>query len=153
MAGFLAEERSYFAELEKISAIKSTLQKNDLIPGVIINELLGPFYWLLDSQLQLLIDLESMNTRRPPEQQWGQPFLSWEDAAAAWYPEIIRQEKRKKEVLKTWIAKSETFHLNVTDQLKECIAFLPLPHIRLQQYLQFLDVRVLSIPLIKELDC
>lgn len=138
---FLATERSYYTEIQKVAIVKGKLDQNDKLRGsTVLRDVFGPLSRLIESQLQLLYDLELVNSRRLSEQDWARPFYAWESKASQCYIALAAQEDRRRAVLihaKTWEARHDA---DLALNLEAGIQFLQLPYLRLQKYHEFLKV-------------
>lgn len=136
---FLTTERAYYRKIRKVASVQRKLN-DEFQSSAVVLDAFGPLSRLLESHLQLLYDLEVVNSRRPLEQDWGRPFISWESKASQCYIALATEEDRGRAVLidaKTREGRNDT---DLVSNLEAGIQFLHLSYLRLQQYHEFLKV-------------
>lgn len=86
-------ERKYVQDLENLHDLKKTLEVKGVIPGDVIHQIFLNINAILDFQRRFLIRVETTNSMPPNTQQWGGPFVTFEDAFDIYTPFIANQRK------------------------------------------------------------
>lgn len=86
-------ERKYVQDLENLHDLKKTLEERGLIPGDVIYNIFLNINAILDFQRRFLIRVETTNSMPQARQEWGAPFVFYEDAFTIYQPFIANQRK------------------------------------------------------------
>ncbi|KAI1506384.1 hypothetical protein F5X99DRAFT_1269 [Biscogniauxia marginata] len=86
-------ERKYVQDLENLHDLKKTLEKKGVIPGDTVHQIFLNINAILDFQRRFLIRVETTNSMPQTAQQWGAPFVAYEDAFNIYQPFIANQRK------------------------------------------------------------
>jgi cell division control protein 24 len=142
--GFMVDERSYAANLEKFPELKRKFEMEGGLRNA-LDDILRSLNRIVDMQRRLLIFME-MTVRKPSDVRywiWGTYFEAWESISST-YAHFVTSEKVAKEYIRTILAQRQIFEDDdLNSALRECLRLLPLPSQRLPKYLEFLHVRLL----------
>lgn len=86
-------ERKYVQDLENLHDLKKTLEQKGAIPGDVVHQIFLNINAILDFQRRFLIRVETTNSLPPGSQQWGNPFVTFEEAFNIYQPFIANQSK------------------------------------------------------------
>ncbi|KAK1990772.1 CDC24 calponin [Colletotrichum falcatum] len=86
-------ERKYVQDLENLYDLKSSLETKGIITGDTIHQIFLNINAILDFQRRFLIRVETTNSMPKPVQQWGAPFVTYEEAFDIYRPFIANQRK------------------------------------------------------------
>ena len=86
-------ERKYVQDLENLYDLKKTLEQKGVIPGDVVHQIFLNINAILDFQRRFLIRIETTNSQPPESQQWGSPFVTFEEAFNIYQPFIANQSK------------------------------------------------------------
>ncbi|KAL2752412.1 hypothetical protein ACRALDRAFT_2112254 [Sodiomyces alcalophilus JCM 7366] len=86
-------ERKYVQDLENLHDLKSSLETKSIVPGDTIHQIFLNINAILDFQRRFLIRIETTNSMPQSSQQWGAPFIAYEDAFDIYRPFIANQRK------------------------------------------------------------
>ncbi|CAJ2511709.1 Uu.00g073340.m01.CDS01 [Anthostomella pinea] len=86
-------ERKYVQDLENLHDLKKALEKKGVIPGDSVHSIFLNINAILDFQRRFLIRVETTNSLPQSAQQWGQPFVTYEEAFHIYQPFIANQRK------------------------------------------------------------
>ncbi|RYP07072.1 hypothetical protein DL765_009261 [Monosporascus sp. GIB2] len=86
-------ERKYVQDLENLHDLKKTLEQKGIIPGDVVHQIFLNINAILDFQRRFLIRVETTNSLPPSSQQWGNPFVTFEEAFNIYQPFIANQSK------------------------------------------------------------
>lgn len=86
-------ERKYVQDLENLHDLKKTLEERGVIPGDIIYQIFLNINAILDFQRRFLIRVETTNSMPQARQEWGSPFVFYEDSFNIYQPFIANQRK------------------------------------------------------------
>ncbi|KAI1324092.1 hypothetical protein F5Y16DRAFT_315493 [Xylariaceae sp. FL0255] len=86
-------ERKYVQDLENLHDLRKTLIDRAVIPGDIVYQIFLNINGILDFQRRFLIRVEILNSMARGSQQWGEPFVTYEDAFEIYQPFIANQRK------------------------------------------------------------
>lgn len=89
-------ERKYVQDLENLHDLKKTLIDKAVIPGDIAYQIFLNIHGILDFQRRFLIRVETTNSMPQSVQQWGAPFVAYEEAFEIYQPFIANQRKAAK---------------------------------------------------------
>lgn len=144
MEGFLVNERSYVSSLERLIALRRTIDLDGSVQNDTLNGLLRMLNPIVDTQRRFLLAIEMMAHRSLDEQAWATPFTIWSERSSL-YADFIASEKSAMEFIRTVIAEREpTKDKVLSSVLGESLQLLHLPSQRLPKYVEFLQVCPLS---------
>ncbi|KAI1637280.1 hypothetical protein F4809DRAFT_661366 [Biscogniauxia mediterranea] len=86
-------ERKYVQDLENLHDLKKALEKKGVIPGDTVHQIFLNINAILDFQRRFLIRVETTNSMPQSAQQWGAPFVAYEDSFHIYQPFIANQRK------------------------------------------------------------
>ena len=86
-------ERKYVQDLENLYDLKKTLEQRGVIPGDIVHQIFLNINFILDFQRRFLIRVETTNSMPQARQEWGGPFVHYEDSFNIYQPFIANQRK------------------------------------------------------------
>ncbi|KAI8634426.1 hypothetical protein F5Y19DRAFT_461807 [Xylariaceae sp. FL1651] len=86
-------ERKYVQDLENLHDLKKALIDKAVIPGDVAYQIFLNIHGILDFQRRFLIRVETTNSMPQPVQQWGAPFVTYEEAFEIYKPFIANQRK------------------------------------------------------------
>ncbi|KAK0630421.1 hypothetical protein B0T17DRAFT_616077 [Bombardia bombarda] len=86
-------ERKYVQDLENLHDLKKTLEQRGLIPGDVVHTIFLNINAILDFQRRFLIRVETTNSMPQARQEWGSPFVLYEDSFNIYQPFIANQRK------------------------------------------------------------
>ncbi|EOO01738.1 putative rho guanine nucleotide exchange factor scd1 protein [Phaeoacremonium minimum UCRPA7] len=86
-------ERKYVQDLENLYDLKKALDQRGVIPGDIVHQIFLNINAILDFQRRFLIRVETTNSMPSQRQEWGGPFVAYEDAFSIYQPFIANQRK------------------------------------------------------------
>lgn len=86
-------ERKYVQDLENLHDLKKTLEQRSVIPGDTIHQIFLNINSILDFQRRFLIRVETTNSMPSSRQDWGNPFVSYEESFGIYQPFIANQRK------------------------------------------------------------
>ncbi|CAK7204338.1 Guanine nucleotide exchange factor for Cdc42p [Sporothrix eucalyptigena] len=86
-------ERKYVQDLENLHDLKKTLEQRGIINGDVVHQIFLNINAILDVQRRFLIRIESTNSAPQKAQQWGNPFVAFEESFNIYQPFIANQRK------------------------------------------------------------
>jgi cell division control protein 24 len=86
-------ERKYVQDLENLHDLKKTLEEQGALPGDVIYQIFLNINAILDFQRRFLIRVETTNSMPQSRQEWGSPFVYYEEAFHIYQPFIANQRK------------------------------------------------------------
>jgi cell division control protein 24 len=86
-------ERKYVQDLENLHDLKRTLEQKGVVPGDMVHQIFLNINAILDFQRRFLIRVETTNSMPSATQQWGSPFVTYEEAFLIYQPFIANQRK------------------------------------------------------------
>lgn len=86
-------ERKYVQDLENLYDLKSSLETKGIITGDTIHQIFLNINAILDFQRRFLIRVETTNSMPQAVQQWGSPFVTYEESFDIYRPFIANQRK------------------------------------------------------------
>jgi cell division control protein 24 len=99
VAELVTTERTYVQHLELLQAFKHLVEERGVIPGDAVHDIFLNLNALLDFQRRFLIKVEQTNAQPEEEQNWGDVFLTYNDAFRVYEPYIANQRKCEKRVV------------------------------------------------------
>jgi cell division control protein 24 len=86
-------ERKYVQDLENLHDLKKTLEQRGVIPGDVVHNIFLNINAILDFQRRFLIRVETTNSMPQARQEWGSPFVTYEESFNIYQPFIANQRK------------------------------------------------------------
>ncbi|KAJ2894955.1 Cdc24 calponin [Zalerion maritima] len=86
-------ERKYVQDLENLHDLKNVLEQKGVIPGDVVHQIFLNINAILDFQRRFLIRVETTNSIPPARQEWGSPFVAYEEPFGIYQPFIANQRK------------------------------------------------------------
>jgi len=86
-------ERKYVQDLENLHDLKQTLEQRGVIPGDVVHNIFLNINSILDFQRKFLIRVETTNSMPQSRQEWGSPFVTYEESFNIYQPFIANQRK------------------------------------------------------------
>ena len=86
-------ERKYVQDLENLYDLKKTLEQRGVIPGDTVHQIFLNINAILEVQRRFLIRVETTNSMPQSRQEWGSPFVAYEDGFNIYQPFIANQRK------------------------------------------------------------
>ena len=86
-------ERKYVQDLENLHELKKTIEQKGVIPGDVVHDIFLNINAILDFQRRFLIKIETTNSQPDSRQEWGLPFINYEEAFGIYQPFIANQRK------------------------------------------------------------
>lgn len=86
-------ERKYVQDLENLHELKKTIEQKGVIPGDVVHDIFLNINAILDFQRRFLIKIETTNSQPDSRQEWGLPFINYEESFAIYQPFIANQRK------------------------------------------------------------
>lgn len=133
-------ERKYVQDLENLHDLKKTLEQRGVIPGDIIHQIFLNINAILDFQRRFLIRAETTNSMPQARQDWGGPFVFYEEAFSIYQPFIANQRKAA-QVASQIFDKIQSVDHPVACDFNTLDGFLLKPMQRLVKYPLLLKVR------------
>ncbi|SPQ24326.1 74fb4221-3aec-432d-92b9-ca87cb79fdda [Thermothielavioides terrestris] len=87
-------ERKYVQDLENLHDLKKTLEQNGIIPGDVVHNIFLNINAILDCQRKFLIRVETTNSMPPERQEWGSPFVAYEETFNTCYQPFIANQRK-----------------------------------------------------------
>ncbi len=88
-------ERKYVQDLENLHDLKKVLEQRGVIPGDVVHRIFLNINAILDVQRRFLIRVETTNSMPQARQEWGSPFVAYEDAFNIYQPPSSRTSGRQ----------------------------------------------------------
>ena len=140
-------ERKYVQDLENLHDLKKTLEQRGIINGDIVHQIFLNINAILDVQRRFLIRIESTNSAPQKAQQWGNPFVTFEESFNIYQPFIANQRKAA-QLAQSYFDKIRSANHPVACDFNTLDGFLLKPMQRLVKYPLLLKVSVSSSPLL-----
>jgi cell division control protein 24 len=86
-------ERKYVQDLENLHELKKTIEQKGVIPGDVVHDIFLNINAILDFQRRFLIKIETTNSQPDSRQEWGLPFVNYEESFGIYQPFIANQRK------------------------------------------------------------
>lgn len=136
-------ERKYVQDLENLYDLKKALDQRGVINGDIVHQIFLNINAILDFQRRFLIRVETTNSMPSQRQEWGGPFVAYEDAFNIYQPFIANQRKAA-QIASQVFDKIQSVQHPVACDFNTLDGFLLKPMQRLVKYPLLLKVRRLS---------
>jgi hypothetical protein len=140
--GFLVDERSYVANLERLLELKTKIETDSSLHNDNLTAILGSLNTFVDFQRRFLFAIE-MTAHQPLDWQiWGDPFKNYSDSMSTIYAYFITREKGARKYIRNVLAERQRVEDDdLICDLTECLRLLALPSQHLPEYSGFLQVR------------
>ncbi len=86
-------ERKYVQDLENLHELKKVIEQKGIIPGDVVHDIFLNINAILDFQRRFLIKIETTNSQPESRQEWGLPFVNYEESFGIYQPFIANQRK------------------------------------------------------------
>lgn len=132
-------ERKYVQDLENLHDLKKQIEQNGVVPGDVVHEIFLNINAILDFQRRFLIKIETTNSQPQNQQQWGLPFVNYEESFNIYKPFIANQRKAAAIAKRDFSKLTQANHAIVVD-FNTLDGFLLKPMQRLVKYPLLLKV-------------
>lgn len=132
-------ERKYVQDLENLHDLKKQIEQNGVVPGDVVHEIFLNINAILDFQRRFLIKIETTNSQPQGQQQWGAPFVNYEESFNIYKPFIANQRKAAAIAKRDFAKLAQAKHAIVVD-FNTLDGFLLKPMQRLVKYPLLLKV-------------
>ncbi|TVY54711.1 Rho guanine nucleotide exchange factor scd1 [Lachnellula cervina] len=126
-------ERKYVQDLENLHDLKKQIEQNGVVPGDVVHEIFLNINAILDFQRRFLIKIETTNSQSKDQQQWGLPFVNYEESFNIYRPFIANQRKAAAIAKRDFSKLTQAKHAIVVD-FNTLDGFLLKPMQRLVKY-------------------
>jgi len=137
-------ERKYVQDLENLHDLKKQIEQNGVVPGDVVHEIFLNINAILDFQRRFLIKIETTNSQPQGQQQWGLPFVNYEESFNIYRPFIANQRKAAAIAKRDFSKLAQAKHAIVVD-FNTLDGFLLKPMQRLVKYPLLLKVVLASL--------
>ncbi|KAL2169515.1 hypothetical protein VTG60DRAFT_5984 [Thermothelomyces hinnuleus] len=127
-------ERKYVQDLENLHDLKKTLEQNGIITGDIVHDIFLNINAILDCQRKFLIRVETTNSMPPSRQEWGSPFVAYEETFTTCYQPFIANQRKAGQVASQVFDKIQAADHPVACDFNTLDGFLLKPMQRLVKY-------------------
>ncbi|KAK4120641.1 hypothetical protein N657DRAFT_658303 [Parathielavia appendiculata] len=127
-------ERKYVQDLENLHDLKKTLEQNGIIPGDVVHNIFLNINAILDCQRKFLIRVETTNSMPPSRQEWGSPFVAYEETFNMCYQPFIANQRKAGQLASKVFDKIQTAGHPVACDINTLDGFLLKPMQRLVKY-------------------
>lgn len=134
-------ERKYVQDLENLHDLKKTLEQNGVIPGDVVHNIFLNINAILDCQRKFLIRVETTNSMPASRQEWGSPFVAYEETFNTCYQPFIANQRKAGQLAAQVFDKIQSTEHPVACDLNTLDGFLLKPMQRLVKYPLLLKVR------------
>jgi cell division control protein 24 len=132
-------ERKYVQDLENLHSLKKTVEQTGVIPGDVVHDIFLNINAILDFQRRFLIKIETTNSQADEKQEWGLPFVNYEESFSIYQPFIANQRKAASIAMREFDKLSQANH-PVVENFNTLDSFLLKPMQRLVKYPLLLKV-------------
>jgi cell division control protein 24 len=133
-------ERKYVQDLENLHDLKKTLEQNGIIPGDVVHDIFLNINAILDCQRKFLIRVETTNSMPQSRQEWGSPFVAYEETFNMCYQPFIANQRKAGQLASQVFDKIQTAEHPVACDFNTLDGFLLKPMQRLVKYPLLLKV-------------
>lgn len=133
-------ERKYVQDLENLHDLKKTLEQSGAINGDIAHLIFLNISSILDFQRRFLIRVETTNSMPPNRQEWGSPFVGYEEQFNNTYQPFIANQRKAAQVASQNFDKIQAVEHPVACDYNTLDGFLLKPMQRLVKYPLLLKV-------------
>lgn len=134
-------ERKYVQDLENLHDLKKALEQKGAISGDVAHSIFLNINSILDFQRRFLIRVETTNSMPELRQEWGSPFVAYEDSFNATYQPFIANQRKAALIAGQVFDKIQTIQHPVACDFNTLDGFLLKPMQRLVKYPLLLKVR------------
>ncbi|KAK3293189.1 pleckstrin domain-containing protein [Chaetomium fimeti] len=127
-------ERKYVQDLEHLHDLKKTLEQNGIIAGDKVHDIFLNINAILDCQRKFLIKVETTNSMPQARQEWGNPFVQYEDIFNMCYQPFIANQRKAGQLASQVFDKIQTARHPVALDFNTLDGFLLKPMQRLVKY-------------------
>ncbi|KAL2133977.1 hypothetical protein VTI74DRAFT_1280 [Chaetomium olivicolor] len=127
-------ERKYVQDLENLHDLKKTLEQNGIIPGDVVHNIFLNINAILDCQRKFLIRVETTNSMPPARQEWGSPFVAYEETFNKCYQPFIANQRKAGQLASQVFDKIQAADHPVACDFNTLDGFLLKPMQRLVKY-------------------
>ncbi|KAG7284961.1 hypothetical protein NEMBOFW57_009577 [Staphylotrichum longicolle] len=127
-------ERKYVQDLENLHDLKKTLEQNGIIPGDVVHDIFLNINAILDCQRKFLIRVETTNSMPQSRQEWGSPFVAYEETFNMCYQPFIANQRKAGQLASQVFDKIQTADHPVACDFNTLDGFLLKPMQRLVKY-------------------
>lgn len=136
-------ERKYVQDLENLHDLKKSLEQRGAINGDIGYQIFLNINSILDLQRRFLIRVETTNSMPENRQEWGNPFVGYEEQFTNTYQPFIANQRKAAQVASQNFDKIATVEHPVACDFNTLDGFLLKPMQRLVKYPLLLKVCLL----------
>jgi cell division control protein 24 len=140
-------ERKYVQDLENLHELKKVIEQKGVITGDVVHDIFLNINAILDFQRRFLIKIETTNSQADARQEWGLPFVNYEESFGIYQPFIANQRKAAAIAMREFEKISQADHPVVVD-FNTLDGFLLKPMQRLVKYPLLLKVRPSITPIV-----
>jgi cell division control protein 24 len=133
-------ERKYVQDLENLHDLKKTLEQNGIITGDKVHDIFLNINAILDCQRKFLIRVETTNSMPQARQEWGSPFVAYEETFNRCYQPFIANQRKAGQLASQVFDKIQTADHPVACDFNTLDGFLLKPMQRLVKYPLLLKV-------------
>lgn len=133
-------ERKYVQDLENLHDLKKTLEQRGAINGDTAYQIFLNINSILDLQRRFLIRVETTNSMPQDRQEWGNPFVAYEEQFANTYQPFIANQRKAAQVASQNFDKIQGVEHPVACDYNTLDGFLLKPMQRLVKYPLLLKV-------------
>jgi len=133
-------ERKYVQDLENLQDLKKTLEERGIIPGDVVHDIFLNINAILDCQRKFLIRVETTNSQPAARQEWGSPFVAYEETFKTCYQPFIANQNKAGRLASQVFDKIQQAGHAVACDLNTLDGFLLKPMQRLVKYPLLLNV-------------
>lgn len=142
-------ERKYVQDLENLHDLKKSLEQKGVINGDIAYHIFLNISSILDLQRRFLIRVETTNSMPTSRQEWGNPFVGYEEQFTNTYQPFIANQRKAAVVASANFDKIATVEHPVACDYNTLDGFLLKPMQRLVKYPLLLKVCIFHIRLLR----
>lgn len=146
-------ERKYVQDLENLHDLKKSLEQRGAINGDIGYQIFLNINSILDLQRRFLIRVETTNSMPENRQEWGNPFVGYEEQFTNTYQPFIANQRKAAQVASQNFDKIATVEHPVACDFNTLDGFLLKPMQRLVKYPLLLKVCSISHLLLTVIHC
>ncbi|KAK4140994.1 pleckstrin domain-containing protein [Dichotomopilus funicola] len=127
-------ERKYVQDLENLHDLKKKLEQDGIITGDKIHDIFLNINAILDCQRKFLIRVETTNSMPQARQEWGSPFVAYEETFNMCYQPFIANQRRAGQLASEVFDKIQAAQHPVACDFNTLDGFLLKPMQRLVKY-------------------
>lgn len=142
-------ERKYVQDLENLHDLKKSLEQKGVINGDIAHSIFLNINSILDLQRRFLIRVETTNSMPTSRQEWGNPFVGYEEQFTNTYQPFIANQRKAAVVASSNFDKIATVEHPVACDYNTLDGFLLKPMQRLVKYPLLLKVCICRVKLLR----